>query len=211
MTKELIIDFETLGTDTKNCVVLDCSIIIFDRERFLSDKPYTIADITQTKTFKLSVKDQVSNYKYVVENSVIQFWSEQDKDVRAKIKPAASDITVKEFADQFLSFIGNNKISYWWSRGNTFDPPILTRIFEDQGKKNQLESKLKFWAVRDMRTYIDAKFDFPKDNGFCPFPDQEKEWERTFKKHDSSWDVLADMLRMQAIARAENDLEQVKL
>ena len=71
MKKELIIDFETLGVNPENCVVLDCSIIIFDRDRFTSDKPYTVADITETRTFKLSVTDQVKNYNYAVENSVI--------------------------------------------------------------------------------------------------------------------------------------------
>ena len=62
--------------------------------------------------------------------------------------------------------------------------------------------------VRDMRTYIDAKFNFDTANGFCPIADQQK-WDRAFKKHDSSWDVLADVLRLQAIARAENDMEQI--
>lgn len=210
MKKELIIDFETLGVNPENCVVLDCSIIIFDRDRFTSDKPYTVADITETRTFKLSVTDQVKNYNYAVENSVIEFWSKQDKEVRAKIKPLPTDITVKEFVDQFIDLVSEHKISHWWSRGNTFDPPILTRIFDDQGKKNELNKHLKYWAVRDMRTFIDAKLDFPKENGFPPFEDTVK-WEKIFKKHDSSWDVLADMLRLQAIARAEDDLEQVKL
>ena len=121
-----------------------------------------------------------------------------------------TDITVKEFVDQFIDLVSEHKISHWWSRGNTFDPPILTRIFDDQGKKNELNKHLKYWAVRDMRTFIDAKLDFPKENGFPPFEDTVK-WEKIFKKHDSSWDVLADMLRLQAIARAEDDLEQVKL
>jgi hypothetical protein len=210
MKKELLIDFETLGINPENCVVLDCSIIIFDRERFTSDKPYTVADITETKTFKISVTDQVNNYNYAVENSVIEFWSKQDKEVRAKIKPLPTDLTVKEFTDQFLNLVSQHKISYWWSRGNTFDPPILTRIFDDQGKKNELNKNLKYWAVRDMRTFIDAKLDFPKENGFSPFEDEVK-WGKIFKKHDSSWDVLADVLRLQAIARAEDDLEQVKL
>jgi hypothetical protein len=39
----------------------------------------------------------------------------------------------------------------------------------------------------------------------------ESAWETTFKPHDSSWDILADVLRLQAIVRAENDLEQVVL
>ena len=61
-----------------------------------------------------------------------------------------------------------------------------------------------------MRTYIDAKFNFETQNGFCPVSDTST-WDRNFKKHDSSWDVLADVLRLQAIVRAENDLEQINV
>ena len=71
-----------------------------------------------------------------------------------------------------------------------------------------MEEYLKYWAVRDTRTYIDAKFDFKQKNGFIPFADEQR-WEQMFKAHDSSWDILADVLRMQAIRRAEEDLEQV--
>jgi hypothetical protein len=66
----------------------------------------------------------------------------------------------------------------------------------------------KYWRVRDTRTFIDAKLNFPKKNGFNPLADEAK-WEQNFKAHDSSWDILADVLRMQAITRAENDMEQI--
>jgi hypothetical protein len=209
-TKEALIDFETLGGDATNCVVLDCAVLIFDRERFTSDNPYTIANLKDVTRFKLSVQDQVTNYDYVVENRVIDFWSEQDKEVRAKIKPLPDDITVVQFVDQFLALISKEKIGWWWSRGNAFDPVILTRLFKSQDKVDNLNGFLKFWAVQDMRTFINAKFDFPPENGFSPYEDKVL-WEQTFKQHDSSWDVLADLLRLQAIARAENDLEQLEL
>ena len=35
----------------------------------------------------------------------------------------------------------------------------------------------------------------------------EEKWNKAFKKHDSSWDILADVLRFQQIFRAENDLD----
>ena len=69
---------------------------------------------------------------------------------------------------------------------------------------------LKYWSVRDTRTFIDAKFDFPKLNAFVPVSDTAK-WEYNFKAHDSKHDVAADILRLQAITRAENDLEQIEI
>jgi hypothetical protein len=85
------------------------------------------------------------------------------------------------------------------------------RLFESQNKKSHLHEYLKYYMVRDVRTYIDAKFDFKqKKNGFCPVLNEQL-WEKVFKAHDSSWDVLADVLRFQAIVRAENNMEQIEI
>jgi len=209
--RDLIIDFETMGTEPTNCAVVDVSAMIFDWDRFTSDNPYTTKDIVETVRFKLSVQDQVKNYDYLVEQSVLEFWGEQSKEVRARIKPRPDDLTVEEFVKQFHDFIIDAKVKHWWSRSNTFDPVILTRLFDSQGKKEHLYGYLKYYLVRDTRTYIDAKFNFQnKKNGFCPVADEEL-WESTFKAHDSSWDILADVLRLQTIVRAENDMEQITI
>jgi len=62
--------------------------------------------------------------------------------------------------------------------------------------------------VRDTSTWIDAKLDWPKANSFVPIHD-EKYWDKTFKKHDSIQDIAADILRLQAIERMENDMEML--
>ena len=204
--KDLIIDFETMGKKATKCAVIDCSVMIFDWERFSSD-PYTVHSIVETKRFKVSVADQVKNYGWEIEKSTLQFWEEQEPEVRAKITPKKDDLTVKEFVKQFHNFLVESpKIDYWWSRSNTFDPIILARMFEAEDKLLHLEEYLKYWKVRDIRTFIDAKLNFPKVNGFIPIKNEET-WNTTFKQHDSSWDVLADVLRFQTIARAEEDLE----
>jgi len=209
--KDLIFDFETLGSEPTDCVVIDCSAMVFDWDRMLSDNPYTLNDIKLTKKFKLSVSDQVKNYNYRIEDEVLEFWQKQDKEVRNQIKPRSDDLTVEEFVKQFHDFIIDSGVKHWWSRSNTFDPVILTRLFDSQGKKQHLYEYLKFYLVRDTRTYIDAKFNFQNTkNGFCPVED-DAGWEKAFKAHDSSFDILADVMRLQAIVRAENDLEQAKL
>lgn len=208
MSHHLIIDFETMGKKATKCAVVDCSVMIFEWERF-SSNPYTIENIVDAKRFKLSVADQVKNYGWEIEKSTLRFWEEQEPEVRARVAPKKDDLTVKEFVKQFHNFlIESPKISYWWSRSNTFDPIILGRLFEAEDKLLHLEEYLKYWKVRDTRTFIDAKLDFPKENGFVPLQDADK-WNRVFKKHDSSWDVLADVLRLQQIFRAENDLNLI--
>lgn len=201
--KHCIIDFETMGTDTNNCVVLDMSAMVFDWDKFSSDDPYTLADVSQVRKFKFDIKEQVSKYGFTIEESTVKFWESQPKEVRKNIMPRATDIGLEQFADEFINFlIPHGKISYWWSRGNSFDAPILWRLFDAIGKKNMVLEYLPHWSLRDTRTWIDAKLDFPRKNGFIPMEDT-KLWEESFKAHDSAWDILADVLRFQMIDRAE--------
>lgn len=209
MRNDFILDFETMGKNSQNCSAIDCSVMVFSWDKFTSNEPYTLDNIHDTTRFKLSVADQVKNYKWVVENDTLDFWQKQPKEVKEKIAPKKDDLTVEEFVNKFHKYLINtSNVSYWWSRSNTFDPIVLSRLFISQGKQHLMDETLKFWKIRDTRTYIDAKLNFPKDNGFVPIKD-EGLWKQKFKQHDSSWDILADVLRLQAIVRAENDLEQV--
>lgn len=207
--KHLILDFETFGQNVMDCAVIDCSAITVDTERMLSNNPYTLDSISEAKKFKLSVKDQVDNYGWIVYKDTVAFWQSLPEEARRHIKPKIDDLSLFDFAEKFLSYlIDQGKINYWWSRSNSFDPILMWRIFNSQNKYNHMNEYLPYWKVRDTRSFIDAKLNFPKKNGFIPIADEEK-WKKNFIEHDSSWDVLADALRMQAIIRAENDLEQI--
>lgn len=209
MRHDLILDFETFGKDASKCAVIDVSAMVFSWDKMVSDDPYTMANITDCKRFKLSVTDQVKNHGFEIEKDTVTFWEEQSPEVKRHIKPQQNDLTVEAFCKEFHNYLINSpKIDFWWSRSNTYDPIILERLFDTQGKRLHMEEYLKYWRVRDTRTFIDAKLNFPKKNGFNPLADEAK-WEQNFKAHDSSWDILADVLRMQAITRAENDMEQI--
>jgi hypothetical protein len=74
-------------------------------------------------------------------------------------------------------------------------------MFEEASSKEAFDELLPFWAVRDVRTYLDTRFDFKlKRNSFCPIDDEMK-WDRIFIKHNSAHDVAADVLRMQKVER----------
>lgn len=208
--KGLILDFETMSENYADCAVIDMSAIVFDTDKMLSDEPYTCKSIVQVKRFKLSVKEQVKKYEFKISDSTLKFWESQSDDVKAKIKPRSDDLTLEAFTKEFISYLSDNgKIDYWFTRGNVFDGPILYRLFDTQNKVTLLNEYLKFWRIQDTRTYINAKLDFPKVNGFVPIKDEEF-WNKVFQAHDSSWDVIADLLRLQTIIRLENDLEQTK-
>lgn len=210
--KDLIIDFETMGNNLENhdVAIIDCSAFIFDWERFKIN-PYSFEEIVKKSTrYKLSVKDQVENYSFVVEDGAVKFWSKQSKEVRKRIAPKQTDLTLDEFFSNFSQkfLLDGPKIEYWWSRSNTFDPHIIWRISNIFKKREMLNEYLKFWRIRDVRTYIDAKFDFGTMNNFVPINDEDY-WNKSFQMHNSKHDIAADVLRLQAIHRAENELEQV--
>ena len=212
MRNDLIIDFETMGQDVNKCAVIDISAMVFNWDKMVSNDPYTLADISKCRKFKLNIKEQVQKYGWEIESNTLAFWNEQPKEVKRNIAPKSSDLTVEDFVKQFTDFlIEAPTIKYWWSRSNTFDPMILSRLFQSQNKLQHMEQHLKYWSVRDTRTYIDAKFNFElKKNGFAPCENDEK-WDSVFKAHDSSWDILADVMRLQSIVRAENDMGQIRV
>jgi len=200
--KHLIIDFETMGIDIHSCAVIDMSAMVFDWDRFQTNKPYNFDSISECKKFKLNVQQQVKEHDFTIDQSTLEFWAEQPKNVRKNISPKPDDLSVDEFCDEFLEFlIPHGKISCWWSRSNTFDPIILWRLFDAAGKLPKIHEYLPHYVLRDTRTWIDAKLNFPKKNGFAPV--NKEEWDKHFKHHDSSWDILADVLRMQFIERVE--------
>lgn len=205
-----ILDYETMGQNVFSLPFVDCSVLVFDWDRFTSN-PYTFEELIESaKKYKVSVEDQVNNYGAKVERGTVKFWSEQEKEVRIKISPKPDDLTVKQFYEQLIDYLDDfNDIEYWWSRSNTFDPLILQRYAQLIGKKTdeQISKKLNYWTIRDTRTYIDAKSGFNrKMNSFCPISDEAK-WNKIFKKHDSTHDIAADVLRLQTLTRLDNDME----
>ena len=209
MNQHFIMDFETIGQDVFEIPMLECSYVVFDWDRFTSDNPYTLEEIVSTaRKDKLEMIHQVREHGAKYTQRDLEWWLSQDETAKKVLKPSKSDVRVEVFIGNFIDYLASvGKINYWWSRSNTFDPVILQRWAKVVGRRAEVEELLKFWCVRDTRTWIDAKLDFPKKNGFCPLIDQEY-WEKTFVKHDSRYDIAADILRLQTIARLENDMEQ---
>jgi hypothetical protein len=211
-----MIDFETIGTNAREIPAIDCSYIVWDWNRFASERPYSFKELVENmQTAKFDIKDQVENHQCKYTKPDLQWWLDQPTELRKFLKPTSNDLTALQFIEQLVTYLRQtgSGVDYWWSRSNTFDPVILNRLAENAGKTSLLSSFLKFWAVRDVRTYIDAKFDFNVpggENAFVPVSNVEK-WNYNFKKHDSKHDVAADILRMQAIVRAEADMEQIEI
>jgi len=208
MRQDFILDFETIGQGAHQCPIVDCAYVAFSWDRFL-EQPYSFEELTSlVKTDKFDVKKQYDAGK-TFSKSDLAWWEKQGEDAKSKLKPQSNDLTIEQFSDNIFAYlIEVGKIDYWWSRGNSFDPVLLDRVMIDVGKQELMNEYLKWWRIRDIRTYIDAKFDFSTRNGFVPISDADY-WKQSFIAHDSTHDVAADVLRLQTIHRAENDLEQL--
>ena len=214
--KHFIIDFETIGQNSREVPAIDCSYTVFDWERFTSDNPYSFKELVLNMEYaKFDIKDQMVNHGCKYSERDLQWWLDQPAELRTNMKPNHElDLKSDQFVDKLIDYLQQKgNISYWWSRSNSFDPVILERIAQNAGRLEKLGAYLKWWSVRDTRTQIDAKFNFDvpgKKNGFIPVSNIEK-WEYNFKAHDSKHDVAADVLRLQTIVRAEADLEQIEI
>lgn len=207
--KDFIFDLETIGANVFVCPVVDMAYSTFEWDRFLSD-PYSFEELADTvQTVKVDIKDQLDNYNCSFKKDDVAWWESLPKEARDKMKRSPNDLTVTEFCDTIVAYLKDSgKIDYWWSRGNTFDPVIMQRHMWATNNGNAFDYALKFWKVRDVRTHIDAKFNYTTRSGFVPVADEDY-WNKAFIAHDSTHDVAADILRLQAIHRAENDLEQI--
>ena len=208
--KDFIFDMETIGAGVFSCPVVDMAYTTFEWQRFL-DNPYSFEEAAASvHTVKVDVQDQIQNYGCKFRKEDVQWWEKLPKIARDKLKRTPEDLSVVDLCDKILSYLREeNKVDYWWSRDNTFDPVILGRLMDETDNEHLFKEYLKFYKVRDIRTHIDAKFDYTTRSGFVPVADPDY-WNKTFVAHDSTHDVAADILRLQAIHRAENDLEQVE-
>ncbi len=201
-----IFDYETMSQDPTRCALVNCAYFVFDTDRFTSSDPYTFKElISEVKLDKFSVPDQ-KRAGYLIDKDSVDFWMKQTPEVRNQCVPSDDDITRQAHVQNLKSYISGKKVSRWWSRGNTFDPVILKTLDDETGIG--IFDILRFWNVRDVRTFVDAKFNFSTRSDFPPFEDTKK-WNEVFKKHISIHDVSADIMRMQQIIRAEAELELV--
>jgi len=202
--KSLFIDVETIGQSVFKAPLLNWSYVIVDWDKFLSNEPYTFVSLlTMIQTDKFDLQSQMDHCEYSKKD--LQFWLDQPEGLDV-LKRTTSDISTSDGVRNLLSYVqSNGKINNWWTRANVFDPLFIQREAERSSISMDYVNKIiPYWLVRDTRTYIDTRFNFKnKNNGICPF-DDEAEWNRVFKKHNSAHDIAADILRLQKIERLIN-------
>ena len=202
----VVYDLDTLSHDYNNGVVLDIAAFIFDSDKMLSETPYTCKDLQHVKRFKLSVKSQKQD-GLEVDKRVAEFWANIGEGAAKRFAPKEDDLTIMQFANQFSVYINSEpKIRNSYVNNKSIQPLFMQRMFKSVNKN--LNEILPTNHCIDMQSYIYAKTDSQAFD-FCPIDDEEF-WSKVYDKNNSSWDVIANVLRIQTILRAENNLEGVK-
>jgi hypothetical protein len=194
MNECVIYDFETLGQDQKNSVVVSFAMIAFSEKRYLYE-PYTYEELVDScKYIKFDVEDQVTNFGRKINKETVDWWNSQGEEAKKQIRPSKEDRSILEFYEFVINNCECPKIKKSYTRGNTFDPMFLQYLMSDTGHQDPFHWR----TVRDTRSMIDGmSFGMDLDNGFTPGDLTSK-----FVKHDPRHDVAMDVMRMQLLAQA---------
>jgi len=191
----IIYDFETLGQDQRNSVVLSMAALPFTEDRFTSDNPYTYEELLcSTKYLKFDAQEQVTVYKRKIDNVTLQWWTKQPAEARKSLAPSESDAPLTDLYPFLMDLIDDpSHAKKVYTRGNTFDPLFLESLLEAIYKKDPFP----WWTVRDTRSMIEGMtFGTDIKNNFIPDELKDK-----FVRHNPIHDVAIDVMRMQYIAR----------
>lgn len=190
----VIYDFETLGQDQQNSVVISFAMLPFTEKRYIED-PYTYDELVSScKYIKFDVEDQVTNFNRTINKETVEWWNSQGVEAKKQIRPSNEDVSIHALYEFIINNCECTKIKKSYTRGNTFDPMFLQYLMIQTGHQDPFHWR----TVRDTRSMIEGmSFGMKLDNGFTP-----GELTSKFVKHDPCHDVAMDVMRMQLLAQA---------
>jgi hypothetical protein len=135
---DVMIDFETLSTDTK-CQVLSIGLVAFDYTKTYAEL-YIVFNIEeQHKMGRVASEDTKA------------WWGKQSAEARGVLVEASTCTrSVRKDLERVYDFIAKYDKVKVWGNGSGFDVNILEDLF----KQVQIQIPWKFWDVRDLRTFV---------------------------------------------------------
>ena len=191
----LIIDFNTLSQNPSKCVVVSCAILEFHEEIFVSDDPYTFEQLYfHTGYMKFKVDEQVKNYKRVIDQDTIKYWSSLPSNVRKLIQPESSDVSIEKFYSFLRDNGGSKNLHNVYVRGTGFDSVII----ESLCKLSNKEVPYHWGKYRDVRSFIEGlSYGTGLDHNFMI-----DEYKDKVCLQDPRHSVIMDVLRIQTLVRS---------
>lgn len=136
MTKQLMIDCETLGT-TADAVILSIGAVKFDLDKGAIDNDGFYASV--------SIESNLEYGRRIQEDTLI-WWFKQGPEAQGVYHE--DKIALAPALEQLSDWIGTDDYEVW-ANGADFDTPMLALAYKQVG----METPWKFWNNRCFRTY----------------------------------------------------------
>lgn len=159
--RDIMVDIETLGTDS-NSVVVSISALVFN-----------LATGELGKEFEIGI-DMLEQALHggIIDNNTVQWWSNQSN--KAKEQLVRLDrVSVSEALELFNMWIEDNiatlKDAKLWGNGSGFDNVLIRNLY----RRHNVDFVLPYWCDNDVRTLVTLsnidtrvyKFEGTKHNG----------------------------------------------
>jgi hypothetical protein len=199
---ELMIDFNTLDGDSIRPVIIEVATLRFDRDRFTSDNPYDIPSLLRdVKSFGVKPNAQVANGR-IINAQTLEYWQSTDVGVLTRSK---SGISVEEVCEHLNAQA--EKATRVWLKNAAYHGTILRTLFEDAAIKPRRE--LTWQNLSESTSFLAAGFGIGRPQQDIIPVQMEERWGTDVRLYKASHDVMAEVMKMQMIARFEYDMEQV--
>lgn len=193
-SRHLLYDFETVD-NKPTAAIPSFAIIVFDPEEIAPFEEL----VKNALRLKFDLDEQFAMGRTWRQEEV-DWWSEpaQKEAYDMVIKKDGSEISLSQMGPIVQHYLDEqgyepNVGEKIWTRGNSYDPPILTNIYDQFG----WDEPYPWWNVRDVRTEIDAITPYwdvmHEGRGYVkgfPYPEG-------FVKHKEEHDCARDILMMQ--------------
>jgi len=190
MSKDVIIDFESLSTEP-DAALLSMGIVVVDDDVFdVGNLNKSFDDIVSNGAhFKLKMSNQVSKYNRVVSLDTIDWWATQKDSAADILIPNKADIDLEDLPWHINCYLKD----HGYTRGKCYTRGMIDSTWL-QSLCRELKSSvnIEWWNYRDVRTFIDVLTG--SSNGYLP-----KEY--SFKpkqliKHNALHDCALDAVQM---------------
>lgn len=172
MRKDIMVDIETLGTDS-DATVFQISAISFDIETGEYHSIFNkIADVEKNRELK-------------IDGSTLKWWLNTDKELLTRLLnegDGSSDELLRDFHKWLISQSEDIKNVYLWGNGILFDNKIIQHQLDSIG----LEYPVFYRNDRDVRTIVDIT---SKKLGLSEKELKSKYDDNSLTKHDAINDV----------------------
>lgn len=193
MNECVIYDFETLSQDQQRGVVISLAILSYTESRFASN-PYTYEELlSNCKTIKFNVEEQVKKYNRTISKETVAWWQQQNKEAQKQLAPSSEDVSIDKLYQFLVDNIDLQNHEKAFTRGNTFDPIFMDSVLAQCSKVNPMH----WGSIRDTRSFIDGlAYGTKLSNKFIPEGLASK-----FIPHDPRHDIVMDVMRMQTLVK----------